>query len=56
MSESVMLRFVVEGELVEQPVTEAAAWNVLKDLHEIFGLPMPVRQSEPAAHLKVLVE
>lgn len=56
MSEDdVMLRFQVEKELVEQAVTEAAAWNLLKDLHEVFGLPMPVRQQVQADHLKILV-
>lgn len=55
-AEPVIIKFVVEGEVIQQAVTEAAAWNLLNDLHEVFGLPMPAQRSEQAERLKVLVD
>lgn len=55
-AEPVIIKFVVEGELIEQPVTEVAAWNLMVNLLEIFGLPMPAQRSEQADRLKVLVD
>lgn len=54
--ETIMLKFVVDKELVDQPVTKTAAWNLMMDLLEIFELPMPSQRSEQADHLKVLVD
>lgn len=55
-AEPVTIKFVVDGEIVQQKVTEVAAWNLMMDLLEIFELPMPVRQLDRADRLKVLVE
>ncbi len=51
----VVIRFFVDGRMTEQVITEIAAWNLMMDLHEVFGLPTHGQIAGQVAPLKILL-